>query len=279
MAETVVRLDIPADFPGIDENAYASGAPASSHLGTRMAQQNRWLMARAGLRSWALAFPLDQDDFSQPVLEYASGTVLGAYPHIGTPQVQEGEFYVRLTVPAGKKVWVEPFSTLRPARLYDPSTSVCITGDGTETTYGGYSVPLRAGYQEVGLALFPEPDLTTAEEGTVWLGQGAEITAATGHPFEALSKPYLRAVRTYRDVDGTKVWMSEWCDIIGVSQYQAFFDSDFTVKDRATTYPDLFRGLDVNVTDGVSFTLCDVPEVSVFSVMFREKPLTSLRGV
>ena len=226
MADVPLRVTVPTNFNTLDNGNYRDAASTHALLGRELARNDRWLDQHLR-RGWSEAYPQNQVDLGAALCQYPepqiwspSGQRLGPKTHVGTPGVKRGEWYVRAEIPLAGEVVAVPFVSsppLLPVRVPDDlalaGEYLCV-GTGAKKNYGPIPSPITEGACRVGLTFWAKYDSGTGTTGTVANCHLFWLTSTAGS-FAALSPPFP-SIRIYQVIGGITMYLSSWCQIVGV---------------------------------------------------------------
>lgn len=271
----IVRALIPTDFKPIDEVAYLPGSPTSAWLGQRLAANTRYLDANIR-RSWGESFVQNSPTIDMPVILNPKGELVGPYTHWGTRKVTQGEFYLRMAVPAGTSCTVIPFVSTPELLLPHPprndgslgETVVTDLAAGALYNYGPFPCPLVPGYCRIGLLVVPpDPDsvVDLLDEGEVYWANmfqcvGLALDSGSG-AFHGLTRPYP-VIQLF---DGANP-ICQPTQITGIGQ--TFVEDDTVTTDKTLTHSLVVY--DQSLKPAITWKTMSNPAVTIGAVYFRE---------
>ncbi|MFA6574066.1 MAG: hypothetical protein WCS84_01500, partial [Nocardioides sp.] len=226
------RLLVPLDgaaapyLRGLDQAVYAAtnGYPSSSHLGVRLAEQDRSLLAHCR-RATSKAFPRNQGTSDDRVPRMASyyGWAIKPIPFYAAPCCREVRMRLRTNSPLGDLVHVSPFTygdtSPTPFRGLDASVAATLTGTGAAAN-SGTAIPafrVAPGPNRIGAVFWSELQVTATTNQTVAYSstyiQGLSGNFAFLMPAPGFTPAVIRLI------DGTAAGspaLTGWFDVLGV---------------------------------------------------------------
>lgn len=259
----------------IDAAQYASAAGVvdSAFLGTRIAQNDRWLHANAR-RDLAQPFPVP----APPTTGFVHGHRIAEFCPILTPQLQRIEWYVRADVPAGAKLWAYGYvvgdNVRQPWQGLDPGDTAVVAilgGAGGEQNIGPISVDVRGltGPHEVGLCIWAENTAVAIKTGAVTAWGPGHVTGAVGEyaPWAGLLPPHI-AICLTDGVGGAQ--LTPWYDVVSIGQRAAANDTAYLWPPR------LGEEWIGQPTPGnqYGYAVTEVAHMDLLGILHHEVPLT-----
>lgn len=287
------RLLVPLDgagapyLRGLDEAVYATGAgyPSSSHLGVRLAEQDRALLAHCR-RATSKAFPRNQGTADDRVPRVASyyGWAIKPIPFYAAPCCREVRMRLRTNSPLGYDVHVCPFTygdtSPTPFRGLDASVAATLTGTGAPANSGTTIPAIRVapGPNRIGAVFWSEIKVKAMRGQTlIYSSNYIQGTAAGAFSFLMPAGGFTPAV--VRLIDGTaagSVALTGWHDVLGVrdSDTAGAVTNDIVDVWPPLEYDSTWRRAPAGATVGWEVHLLDY--LDLLSVYIEEIPLTSL---